>query len=437
MQQASWHYNLVSLAGLFAICFLAWISGRNRRQVRWSTMAWGLSLQLVMGILVFLLPAGRGVLLWINDLVVDLLDSARAGINFIFGPLALGPGQTGPGGVKSLGFILGIQSLPTVIFFMALSALLYQAGILQRVVKLFARIFLRTLGTSGAESLGAASTIFVGVETAGMVRPYLKDLTRSEFFCLLTACMATVASTVLGVYVLMLKDQFPNIAGHLVSASIISAPAAIVVAKLMEPETGEPLTARRTVEPGLGRHDGFIEAAIQGSLDGVRLLVGIVALLISFLGLVALCDSILGWLGGLIGLGGIKLETILGYIAWPLALAMGVPWADAYDVAQLLGERALVTEVPAYSHLAGLLAQGKLAYARSALVASYALCGFAHIGSVAIFVGGFGALVPGRMGELSRLGLKALWAAVLATVMTGCVAGIFATGGDTLLGLVK
>jgi len=429
LQEAPLYYNLVSAGGLVAICALAWLTGRNRRQVRLATVFWGLGIMLAMGALVFTVPAGRVGLLWLNRALVALLDHAQAGIKFVFGPLAIGPGQEG-----SLGFILGIQALPTVIFFMALTALLYQAGIMQKVVSLFARLFVRTLGASGAESLGVASNIFVGVESAGMVRPFLPELTRSEFFCLLTACMATVASTTLGVYVATLRGVFPNIAGHLVSASVISAPAAIVVAKLMEPETGQPVTAGRAVDPEAGRYGGYMEAVTQGSMDGVKLLVGIVALLISFLSLVSLANGIVGWLGGLAGFEGLSISGILSYAAWPLAVAMGVPPADAGQVAALLGERVLVTEIPAYVKLGEIMRQGSMVYARSALLASYALCGFAHVGAVAIFVGGYGALAPARLGELSRLGLKALWAATLATLITGCVAGIFASGGGGLLG---
>lgn len=429
MQAAPWYYNLISAGGLIAICCLAWLSGRNRRQARLVTVFWGVGIMLAMGALVFVLPVGRTVLLFLNHGLVALLNHAQAGIKFVFGPLAEGPGKEG-----SFGFILGVQALPTVIFFMALTALLYQAGIMQRVVRLFGRLFVHTLGTSGAESLSVASNIFVGVETAGMVRPFLARLTRSEFFCVLTSCMATVASTTLGVYVSALHGVFPHIAGHLVGASVISAPAAIVVAKLMEPETGEPVTSGQTVDPEAGRYGGYMEAITQGSMDGVKLLVGIVALLISFLSLTSLANGLVGWLGGLIGLEGASLSGMLGYLAWPLALAMGVPPADAGQVAGLLGERVLVTEIPVYVKLAEILKQGELIYSRSALLASYALCGFAHVGSVAIFVGGFGALVPSRLGELSRLGLKALWAATLATIITGCVAGIFASGAGGLLG---
>lgn len=435
MEQAPWFYNLISLAGLAALVGLARLGGLRRGPAAWRPVFWALGLMLAMGCFVFLVPLGRAVLLWLNDAVVHLLAFSRAGLSLLFGPLALGPGETGPQGAKSLGFILAVQYLPTIIFFMAATALLYQAGIMQRLVGLFARLFARLLGTSGAESVGVASTIFVGIESAGMIRPYLKTMTRSEFFCLLTALMSTVASSTLALYVGILGKTFPQIAGHLMSASLLSAPAAIAVAKLMEPETGEPLTLGRRVDPSLGRHEGYMEAVVTGSMEGVKLVVGIVALLVSFLGLVAVVNGIFGWGGGLLGFPGLSLEGILGYVAWPLALALGIPPADAGQIATLLGQRILVTEIPAYMGLAGMLKHHTLAYARSPLIASYALCGFTHVASMAIFCGGLGALVPSRVGEISRLGIKALWAATLATAMTGCVAGIFALGGRSLLGL--
>lgn len=430
MHDAPWIYNLISLGGLMALVLLARLCGLHRGPTAWRTLLWGLALQLAMGAVVFALPAGRGGLLVVNDAMVALLSYSQAGIRFLFGPLAAAPGDP-----KYLGFILAVHALPTIIFFMALTAVLYQLGVLQRVVRLFSRVFVKNLGASGAESLGVASLIFVGVESAGMVRPFLPRFTRSEFFCLLTAAMATVASSTLGVYVATLHGSFPNIAGHLVSASLISAPAALVVAKLMEPETGEPLTAGQVVDPALGKYGGFMEALIAGSNDGVKLVVGIAALLMSFLGLVALINGLLGWLTGLSGVGILSLETLLGWLGYPFALAMGVPPVDAAKVGQMLGQRVLLTEIPAYMQLGQYIQQGGLVYGRSAVIASYALCGFAHVASVAIFLGGFGALAPGRLGEWSRLGLKALWAATLATMMTGCVAGIFAHGGATLLGL--
>jgi len=430
MQDAPWFYNLISLGGMIALLALARVGGLRRGPTAWRTLAWGMGLQLAIGALVFALPAGRGGLVVVNHVMVKLLSYSQEGISFLFGPLAIPPGQKG-----SLGFMLAIHALPTIIFFMALTALLYQAGILQRVVRLFSRVFVKSLGASGAESLGVASLIFVGVESAGMVRPFLPKFTRSEMFCLLTAAMSTVASSTLGIYVATLSGSFPNIAGHLVSASLISAPAAIVVAKLMEPETGEPLTAGQVVDPAMGKYGGFMEAITTGSMDGVKLVVGVAALLMSFLGLVALANGLLSGLAGLAGWSGFSLQAVLGWLGYPFALAMGVPPSDAATVGSLLGRRILVTEIPAYMQLKDILAVGGLAYSRSAVVASYALCGFAHVASIAIFVGGFGALAPGRLGEWSRLGIKALWAATLATMLTGCVAGLFAHGGATLLGL--
>lgn len=432
MQSAPWIYNLISLGGLVALVLIARLCGLRRGPTAWRTLFWGLALQLAVGALVFALPAGRGGLLVVNDAMVALLGYSQAGIRFLFGPLADQPGEP-----HYMGFMLALHALPTIIFFMALTAALYQLGILQRVVRLFSRLFVKTLGASGAESLGVASLMFVGVESAGMVRPFLPKFTRSEFFCLLTAAMATVASSTLGVYVMTLKGSFPNIAGHLISASLISAPAALVVAKLMEPETGEPLTAGQVVDPALGKYGGLMEAIISGSNDGVKLVVGVSALLLSFLSILALINGLLGWLTGLAGLGHLSLEMILGWAGYPFALAMGVPPADAAAVGSLLGQRVLVTEIPTYMQMGELMKHGGLVYSRSAIIASYALCGFAHIASVAIFLGGFGALAPGRIGEWSRLGLKALWAATLTTMMTGCVAGIFAHGRATLLGVVN
>ncbi|MCF8098669.1 MAG: hypothetical protein K9K65_12585 [Desulfarculaceae bacterium] len=431
MQSAPWTYNLISLGGLVALVLIARLCGLRRGVTAWRTLLWGLGLQLAIGGLVFALPAGRYGLLAVNDAMVALLGYSQAGIKFLFGPLAAQPGEP-----HYMGFMLAIHALPTIIFFMALTAALYQLGILQRVVRLFSRVFVKTLGASGAESLGVASLMFVGVESAGMVRPFLPKFTRSEFFTLLTAAMATVASSTLGVYVMTLKGSFPNIARHLISASLLSAPAALVVAKLMEPETGEPLTAGQVVDPALGKYGGLMEAIIAGSNDGVKLVVGVAALLLSFLSILALINGLLGWLTGLAGFS-LSLEMILGWVGYPFALAMGVPPADAATVGSLLGQRVLVTEIPTYMQLGELMKQGGMVYSRSAIIASYALCGFAHVASVAIFLGGFGALAPGRIGEWSRLGLKALWAATLATMMTGCVAGIFAHGGVTLLGLGK
>jgi CNT family concentrative nucleoside transporter len=244
---------------------------------------------------------------------------------------------------------------------------------------------------------------------------------------------------VLALYVSFLQGTLPTIAGHLISASFLSAPAAVIMAKLIVPETGTPLTLGLNIKPHYQREENLMMAIIQGANNGVRYLVGIAALLLAFLGILALLDSVLGWFGGhLNALLGIQFEwsfrSILGYIAYPFTLILGVPPADALEVSRLIGERFVATEVTAYQHLAGLMATDALSSPRSAVIASYALCGFAHIASLAIFVGGIGAIAPDRLKDLSRLGFRALLAATLACLMTGAIAGTFITGRSLLLG---
>ena len=297
----------------------------------------------------------------------------------------------------------------------------------------------RLCALSGAEALSASSNILVGVESALVVKPHLKRMTKSELATVLTAGMGTIASTVLALYVFYLQAQMPTIAGHLVSASLLSAPAAVVMAKLIVPETEKPLTMGLNIKPHYEREDNLIMAIINGANSGLKLLGGIVTLLIAFLGIMALLDLILGWFGGnLNNWFGLNIDwsfqSLLGYIFYPFALILGIPPADAFEIAKILGERPIVTEVVSYQHLAKLLAENTLIHPRSAIIASYALCGFAHVASLAIFVGGVGALAPGRMKDLSRLGLRALLAATLACLMTGAVAGVFFTSGSILFG---
>jgi CNT family concentrative nucleoside transporter len=264
-------------------------------------------------------------------------------------------------------------------------------------------------------------------------------MTTSELGTIITAGMGTIASTVLAMYVMMLQKEIPMIAGHLVSASFISAPACIVMAKLIMPETGKPLTLGVDVKPHYEREDNLIMAVINGGWEGLKLLGGIITLLIAFLGLLALVNLGLGWAGGLLnGLFGWhvswSLESFLGYLFYPLTLAMGVPPSDALPIAKVLGDRTILTEVFSYGRLAELMASGALRDPRSAIIASYALCGFAHVASLAIFVGGTSALVPTRVRDLSRIGFRALLAATLACLMTGAVAGTFYTGSSVLFG---
>lgn len=432
-------YNLVSGCGLVLLMGMAWGLSANRRLINWRVIGWGLTLQLGFALFIFLVPAGHRVFLAVNDAVVVILQAAAAGSTFVFGRLALPPGSTNAIGEPSLGFILAFQALPTIIFFSALMAMLYYLGVMQLLIRGFARVFTHCMRLSGAESLSAASNIFVGIESVLTIRPYLREMTPSELCTVLTVGMATVASNVLAVYVFSLQAQFPTIAGHLMSASLLSAPAALIMSKLIYPETEVPRTLGTHVSPHYERERNVFEAVINGAHSGVRLSVGIVALLLAILGLMGLVDLALSRVGGTLnGSFGWQidwsLKGLLGYGFYPVTLLLGVPLADAPVIARIIGGRAIVTEVVAYRDLAQAIAQGLIQHPRSIVIATYALCGFAHVASMAIFVGGVAALIPERTNLVAVLGFRALLAATLACLMTACVAGLWMTSGATVLG---
>jgi CNT family concentrative nucleoside transporter len=425
--------HAVSLAGFVFFAGVAWLLSSNRRRIAWKTIAWGVALQLLIGLIIFRLPVSQRVLLALNDAVVALLNASKSGSVFLFGPLAASPGETG-----SVGFILVFQVLPVVIFFGAFTAMLYHLRVLQVFVRLFARLFHRTMKISGAESLSSAANIFVGIESALVVRPYLERMTRSELLLILTTGMATVASSVLGVYVAFLTGVFPQIAGHLISASILAIPACVVVSKLLIPETEAPETlAAVPPEDESSRSKNLIGAIIQGAMDGLRLAAGICALLIAILGIVALIDKLLGVASSWFGMSEpLSIVRVLGWVFYPFAFLLGIETADVPIAAQLLGERVILTEVFSYNHLAQAISGGQISNPRTVVILSYALCGFAHVAAMAIFVGGTAALAPSRRDDLASLGPRALLAATLATLMTGCVAGIFSSGAGVLLSKV-
>ena len=432
-------YNLVSFIGIFVLLGFAWIFSADRRTLNWRVMVWGLVIIFAFAAVIFLFPPGTRLFLLINDAVVRVLDTSSAGTRFVFGRLAIPPGETGPAGEESLGFILAFQALPSIVFFASLMGLLYYLGIMGRIVRAFSFVFARLMRISGAESLCASSNIFVGVESALTIRPYLEEMTTSELCTVLTAGMATVASNVLALYVFLLHREFANIAGHLVSASILSAPAAVVMSKLLLPETERPATLGVDVAPVRSNERNWIEAIISGANGGVKLVVGIAALLLAFLGLVALGDLVLGYLGGWLNhAAGIEFEwslkSLAGYLFYPFTLVTGIPPADAGLASKIIGERLIVTEVQSYMDLSTAVASGALQYHRSVVITTYALCGFAHVASLAIFVGGISALVPSRTADLTRVGPRALLAATLACLLTAAVAGTFYSGGSILMG---
>jgi len=402
--------RLVSGLGLIGLIAIAWVFSTQRRIVPWRVIGWGLGLQLALALLLLKTAFGRAFFVAVNQAVVQFIGFTDAGVAFVVGPL------------KELGFSFVFDVLPIIIFMGSLFAILYHLGIVQWVVNVLARLLSRTMGLSGAESLAAVANIFVGMTEAPLlVRPYIERMTRSELFAVMTTGMATIAGSVLVAYAKMLGEG--DFAGHLVTASLLSAPAGILIAKVMVPETEIPVTTsggRATVER---TSVNLIDAASQGALAALRLAAYVGALLIAFVALIAMLNGLVGWIGGLLGFPDLTLQWILGVAFAPFALLMGIPWSEAVEVGSLLGVKTVLNEFLAFRDLAVLIEAESLS-PRSIVIASYALCGFANFGSLAILIGGVGGMAPSRRGDLARFGLRSILAGTLATMMTGCVAGI-------------
>ena len=431
------HLNLISLVGWGVLCLLAWLIGGCKRPVPWRTILGSAVLTFGLGAVVFLLPVTRRVLLVLNEVVLVLLSSSTKGAEFLLGPLALSPGQATGAGEPSIGLVLAAQVLPAVVFFASIMAVLHHFNLIEPVVRFFGRIFHKTLDLSGAEALTGSVHMFFGVETAAAVRPYLDRMTRSELLTVLATNLSTVASTTLAIYVIFLRDSFPQIAGHLLSASLLSIPCAVLACKLILPETGTPETKGAVPRLERGeRHANAMGALAAGAWDGLKVAAGITTILIAVLGLVGVVDVLLAKFGGLVGVGPepLSLAGVLGWLFRPLAWLLGIEAADLATAGRLLGQRIILTEVVSYQELGGLAGAGELS-PRTILVMSYALCGFAHVGGMGIAVGGFGALARGRLEDLAGLAFKALAAATLATLLTGALAGVFFHGQAGILGL--
>jgi CNT family concentrative nucleoside transporter len=403
--------RLLSAFGLVAICGLAWLCSTDRRRVPWRVIAWGTGLQLALGALLLRSAVGRRFFVAMNDAVDGLIRFTDAGTNFVFGSL------------RTTGFSFAIEVLPIIVFMGSLFGILFHLGLVQHGVQWLARGLARSMGLSGAESLSAVANVFVGmVEAPLLVRPYLERMTRSELFCVMTTGMASIAGSVLVAYAKMLGQS--EYAGHLVTASFLSAPAGILVAKLMVPETGTPVTGSAGGALAVSTSSNVIDAAAEGAIAALRLAGYVGALLIAFVALVAMANAGVGVLGHWVGIEGLTLQRIFGVLFAPLALLMGVSPADALQVGSLLGVKTVLNEFLAYQDLAGQIAGGAISQ-RSAVIASYGLCGFANFGSLAILIGGMGGMAPSRRGEIAALGMRSIAAGTLASAMTGCVAGIF------------
>jgi CNT family concentrative nucleoside transporter len=401
--------RVVAAFGIFALIGIAWAVSRDRRHFPRRAVAWGLGLQLALGLLLLRTAPGRAFFVGVSDAVSGIVAYTDQGVRFVFGPL------------RDVGFSFALGVLPVIVFMGSLFGMLYHLGLVQWVVRILARGLERTMGTSGAESLSTVAEVFLGMTEAPLlVRPYLARMTESELFTVMTAGMATVAGSVLIAYAQMLGGEF---GGHLVTASLLSAPAAVLISKVMIPERGTPETLGHGSEIVPRTTVNLIDAAAEGGLAGLRLAAFIGALLVAFVALVALANDALGWLGGLAGVPGLTLQGVLGALFSPLAWLMGIPWDEARTVGGLLGTKTVLNEFIAYRELGALVAQQAIS-PRSAVIASYALCGFANFGSIAILIGGVGGMAPSRRPDLARLGLRAILAGTLATCMAGCFASV-------------
>lgn len=435
------------LIGMAAIVGLAYAFSNNKKSVNWQLVATGLGIQFILA--VFILkgrdmaelwsPLGwpKEIFAWVSSFFVIVLDFTTEGSEFIFGDLAKSPGMEG-----SLGNFFAFQVLPTIIFFASLTAILYHYGILQRVVKYMARGMQKIMGTSGAESLSVISNIFVGqTEAPLVVEPYIERMTKSELLAVMTGGMATIAGGVMAAYVQMLGSSYAQAQGvsldvgrllfaeQLLGASIMAAPAALVIAKILYPEVDEPET-KGSVKIQIEKTDANgIDAAASGAAMGLKLAANVGAMLLAFIALLAMGNYFLESFGNLTGINSmipdtdLRIETLLGWIFAPVAWVVGVPWAEANGMGSLLGTKIVLNEFVAYLQLSELVSAGTLS-PKTITMATFALCGFANFSSIAIQIGGIGGLAPGRKSELAMFGIKAVLAGTMANLMTATIAGI-------------
>ncbi|MCC7276618.1 MAG: nucleoside:proton symporter [Alphaproteobacteria bacterium] len=407
-----------SLLGVFALALLAWALGENRRRARLLPALAGIAVQFALAGLLLGVPGARRVFAWLADAVVAIQAATGAGTALVFGYLGGAPppyAATGPGS----SFVLAFQALPIVLVFSALSALLFHWRVLPWLVRGFSRLLGRVLGLGGAVAVSTAANVFVGmVEAPLLIRPYLARLTRAELFMVMVGGMATIAGTVFGLYAAILAPTLPEVVGHLLVASIISAPAAITVARLMVPEDGPPTPGDIALD---GDASSSFEAVVRGTVEGVTLLLHIVAMLIVMVALVALANQAAALLPGVAG-APLSMERVAGWLFAPLAWLMGIPAAEAATAGSLLGVKTVLNELLAYLQLAALPADALSS--RSRLILVYALCGFANFGSLGIMIGGMSAMAPQRRAELVGLGMRSIAAGTLATCMTGAVVGV-------------
>lgn len=402
--------RLISLLGLIVMLGIAFALSENKKHIQWRTVLSGVGLQVLFGLLILKTDIGRSVFDTIGKGFNAILGYTAEGAKFLFGSLAV-PSD-------NIGFIFATMVLPTIIFMSSLMSVLYHLGIMQKVVEVVAKVMMKVMKTSGAESLAAAANIFVGQTEAPLViKPYVNLMTKSEIMCLMTGGMATVAGGVLAAYVGFGIDP-----GHLLAASVMSAPAALVCAKLMVPELENSATAG-VVKIDLPKvADNVIDAAATGASDGLKLAVNVAAMLLAFIALIAMLNGILGGIGGLLGFPGLSFELLMGYLNAPVAWLLGVPWEDCFKVGSILGKKIVLNEFVGYLDLVQM--KGQMSE-RAAVLTTYALCGFANFSSIAIQLGGIGTMAPEKRPILAKYGMYSLIGGTLACYMTACIAGLF------------
>lgn len=432
--------RFVGLLGIVVIIGIAWLVSNNKKAIRWRTVAWGLGLQLVFALIILKTGPGQYIFEGGRAMVTRLLSFTDAGAGFLWGNLYRGTPElaesVGPGAMQghvqfydgatgelvNLGVVFALHVLPTIIFFSALMSVMYHLGVMQKLVQGVAWVMQKTMRTSGSETLSCAANIFVGqTEAPLVVRPFVGKMTNSELMAIMVGGFATVAGGVMAAYV-----RFGIDAGHLLTASVMGAPAALTLAKIMVPEVEQSETQGFVRMEVKKESVNLIDAASSGAAVGLKLAANVGAMLLAFIALIALVDWLLGVPGQLAGaesgfLADLSLATIFGYVFSPLAWVMGVPWSEANAVGNLIGTKIAVNEFLAYIQLGGM---GDQLSDKSRVIATYALCGFANLSSIAIQVGGIGSIAPERRQDLARIGFKAMIAGALATCLTGTLAGI-------------
>ncbi len=413
----------MSGVGMLAMIGIGWLFCKHKTKISWRTILWATALQFIFAFLVLRTGPGHYFFAGANQAASGLIGFQEEGAKFVFGPLAIPPGEP-----NSLGFFFAFQVLTSIVFLASLISILYYYGILQKIVLFFGKIMVYTCGTSGAETLNAAAVPFLGqTEAPILIKPYIEAMTESELFCLMVAGMATIASGVMVVYASLLKPYFPDAAGQILAAMIMEAPAALLMTKLLIPETGKPKTLGTVKLEVHETSANVFEAAANGATTGINLAFNVGAMLLAFMSLLAMVNGGFHFVFGLFGHPSVGLETVLGWALSPLAWLMGVPWKDCQIIGQLIGEKTVLNEFVAFMHMSQWAAAhgGPAAMdRRSFMIGIHALCGFANFLSIAIQIGGLGVLAPSRKSEVAKLGLYALLGGSLASFMTGCIAGM-------------